>query len=298
MGKLRYEGYSKEDASKDLAEQAAARGGRTFKLQPGKNVLRVIPGKPRQKWKRVVYKHFVDISGGVAIFVCPKHETKGKRKCKTCERARKLAESGDSTDERTAKRLQAQRRVLFNVIDRNDEDSGPKTIDVTQSIERDMTQLVDVDEIDIVDPIKGHDIVIMKTGEGRKNTRYKTRGGKQRKMHTSTEVMQDWIENQPDLYKRDRLEPDEVIEAILAGDDPREARRMAEKKGKRRDDEDDDDDGEEGLDVGKHGRSSKARDEEDEDDEDDDEPKKKGKKKSKRDEDDEDEDEEDDELTF
>lgn len=274
--KLKFEDYTVEDAEKEEGELSSGQYG---KIRSGLNVLRILPAREGEKWKLVFYKHFVDVPGvGTVGFVCPFYQTKGKRKCKTCDRVKKL-QDGTKVDQAKADRIRAQRKVKFNAIDRKDEDAGPKEYEVGTGIDRALIEIRKVDGVNFQHPIKGCDIKILKTGEGRKGTRYKTTAARETTpLHEDEKVMQEWIENQPEL--KVRLEDDEDIEARLRGEDPRDRDdRRSSKRKSRDEDEDDEEMDDDDLDD---------QDEDDEDDEDD----RRSKKKKKRRDEDEDEDEE------
>lgn len=276
--KLKFEDYTVEDAEKEESELSTGQYG---KIKSGLNVLRILPAREGEKWKLVFYKHFVDVAGvGTVGFICPFHQTKGKRKCKTCDKVKRLQE-GSKVDAAKADRIRAQRKVMFNAVDRKDEDAGPKTYEVGTGIDRALIEIRKVDGVNFQHPFKGCDIKILKTGEGRKNTRYKTSAARETTpLHEDEKVMQDWIDNQPTL--KVRLEDDEDIEARLRGEDPRDRDRDDRRGSKRRSRDEDDEDEMDDDDL------------DDQDEEDEDEKPKKGKKRSRDDDDDDDDDEEED----
>ncbi len=241
---LQYQSYTQEDAEQDHAESEAARPSKYLKIKPGKNVFRIVPGRPGKPWKRVSYKHFVDLPGGagIASFTCPRYETKGKRKCKTCQDERKLRATGNKVDARRANRISAQRKVYMNAIDRRNEDAGPQSLEVGRGIENDMIELRRVEDVDFVDPMNGVDILIFKTGEGRDGTRYKVKEAKtSTPLHASRAVMKDWIESAPDLDSYVDLEDDDAIAAKLRGEKPdRDSDDRSSRRGKSKDEDEED----------------------------------------------------------
>jgi len=264
---LQYQGYTKDDAEKDAEELERSRNSRYIRIRPGKNVFRVVPARPGGKWKRVTYRHFVDVPGvGTVSFTCPRYETKGKRKCESCDDERKLRATNDKVDAKRADRIQAQRKVLINVVDRNDEEAGPRVLEVGRGIDKDMVEMKKFEDVDFVDPIKGSDLIIVKTGEGRQGTRYKTKEGKECKLHASRAVMQDWIDTAVDLDSVVELDSDEDIAAKLRGEFSRD-RDDSDRKNSRRKKPADEDDDEDDLDA----YASDDDDEEDDEDEDDEE---------------------------
>lgn len=275
-GSLRFEDYTAEDAEKEEAEIGSGRYG---KIRPGANRLRILPARPGEKWKEVIYKHFVDIVGaGTVSFTCPMMTTKGKRKCKTCAKVKKLQDSKDKRDNAKADRMRAQRKVMFNAVDRKDEDSGPKTYEVGTGIDKDLIEIRKFQGINFQHPTDGCDVIVVKTGTKRNDTRYKTSAARDTTpLHEDEDVMQEWIENQPSLVVK--LEDDEDIEAKLRGEDPRE--RRDRKRGRNRDEDDEEDE---------------SLDDDDLDDQDEDDRRSSKKKSKRRDDDDEDEDDEEIEL--
>jgi len=221
---LEFEEYTQADAARDEAERQAA-GGRFLKIVVGRNEFRILPARPGERWKRVYWRHFVDLpGGGIASFVCPRMETKGARQCKACTREKKLRASGNPLDEKQADRYKPQRKVLCNAINRKNEDVGPASLEYGTGIDKDLTEMREVEDVDFTHPLHGSDIVILKTGHGRSQTRYKVKEGKHRPLHEDVNVMRDWIANQADLSQYVKLEDDEAIEARLRGEDPRDSR--------------------------------------------------------------------------
>lgn len=256
---LEFEDYTTEQAEKDAAEQQK---GKYANLVSGKNMLRIVPARKGESWKKPFYKHFVTTpGGGKAVFFCPKMHTNGKRKCPTCADNARLYATGDARDKARADKQSAQRKCAVNAVDRKNEDAGPKTYELSPGIEKTLTNWRKIDDINFMHPEDGIDVWITKTGEGKEGTRYDTKTNPKgcTPLHKSVKVMRDWIENQPDLEKHVRLESDEDIAARLRGEDPSEGRGKGKKSRSR------DDDDEEELDV----EDADEEDDEDESDEDD-----------------------------
>jgi hypothetical protein len=223
---IEFEEYTAEDAQRDKAEQQAqSGGGKYIKIQPGKNTFRILPARPEERWKRVFWKHFIDVPGaGTVSFCCPRLETKGSRKCVACERERKLRGSGNPLDEKLADRHKPTRKVVCNAVDRRNEEAGPAIFEYGTGIDRDLTEMRDIEDVNFTHPLNGSDIVIFKTGQGRSQTRYKVKEGKPCRLHEDTNVIRDWIANQVDLRNFVKLESDEEIEAKLNGEVSRDRR--------------------------------------------------------------------------
>ena len=232
----KYGGFDLEEAeaaAKELKEGGG--GGQAFlKLDVGKTRIRWIPPLPGKKWRRVVNVHYVDIPGaGRASFNCPRLEA--KRACRLCSQAQKLMATGNEAHEKKGKKLLPQRRCYAAVINRSAPEQGPIIFAFGRMVEQQLIELrQDNDEGgDFVDPIEGFDISITRTGTGQFDTRYVVRAGKRVPLTEDTEQMHEWIEGQPNLEKWCKVLSDEEIDAILRGEDPRDAKR-------RRDDDDED----------------------------------------------------------
>lgn len=237
----KYGGFDLDEAAEDEKELAASGGANAFlKLNPGKTKVRFIPPLPGKKWRRVSHVHYVDIPGaGRASFPCPKLEA--KRACRLCSQAQKLLATGNEIDEKKGKKLLPQRRCYATVVDRNDPESGARILAFGRTIEQQLIEIrKDEDEGgDFVNPIDGIDITIIRKGTGALDTRYTVRPGKRQPLDEDAAAMNELIATQPNLEKWCRVPSDEEIDAILKGEDPREARRNAERD---RDEDDDDDD--------------------------------------------------------
>lgn len=237
----KYGGFDLDEATEDERELAASGGANAFlKILPGKTKLRFIPPLPGKKWRRVSHVHYVDVPGsGRASFVCPRLEA--KRHCRLCTQANKLLATGNDIDERKGKKLLPQRRCYSAVIDRNDPEAGARIYAFGRTVEQQLIEIrKDEDEGgDFVNPVDGIDITIIRKGTGALDTRYTVRPGKRCALDDDAAAMNELIATQPNLEKWCRVPSDEEIDAILKGEDPREARRNAERD---KDDDDDDDD--------------------------------------------------------
>lgn len=129
------ESYGDEDL-----EHARDQLGRSqfFKLIDGKeNKIRIIrfknaDGKNRTCVKRV--EHF--IQGAGAPVVC-----KGKG-CDVCIKAARLKSDADAKNQQIGKRMQAQDRMYFNIIDRNNESSGVQIMTLPPGAARQVLDLL------------------------------------------------------------------------------------------------------------------------------------------------------------
>lgn len=240
----KYGGFDLDEADEAEKDLKASGGSNAFlKIEVGKTKLRFIPPLPGKKWRRVSHVHYVDVPGsGRASFVCPRLES--KRPCRLCTQANKLLATGNEIDERKGKKLLPQRRCYASVLDRNDPESGARVYAFGRMVEQQLIEIrKDEDEGgDFVNPVDGIDITIIRKGTGATDTRYTVRPGKRGSLLEDAKEMSELIATQPNLEKWCKAPSDEEIDAILKGEDPREARRNAREKEDDEDDDDDDDD--------------------------------------------------------
>lgn len=258
-----YEDYTEDDAERDSEEQRSSRGGSFFKFPEGKTTIRIVPppkGEGR-KWKEAVMEHFYDVPGvGKVKHACVRHGSKGKRKCLSCERERKLR-NGSGADEEAAYDCKAKRRLYANIVVRGQEGEGVRLTAFGPMLEGELTDVRN-GGYNFVNPEDGCDIVVIKRTKNNRTTYKAMAANKGRSCPLSDDVdqMNDWIDNATDLRKFSKLLSDEEIEAMLEGDEaPRgrsrdnDRRSSSSDRGRRRsidddmddddDDEDDDDDG-------------------------------------------------------
>ena len=158
-------------------------------------------------------------------------------------------------DEKLAKELAPKSRVLYWVIDRDDEDAGPKIFPCAVTLDRDISGLL-IDpkdgEVQMIDhPNEGYDISFRKTGQGL-NTKYTAIriDNRSSPICEDEDQQEEWIEfimkhPLPDTVD---LKSYDYLKAILDGgspvekngddeDNPRPSRRGSSRRG---DDDDDD----------------------------------------------------------
>lgn len=220
---VKYGDFTAEEAEEEEKQLKDARGPSVFMdmKQPGKYRLRFLPPINDKKWKRVTAVHYIDIPGGDRVsFVCPKMEKNAK--CRVCNTALKYLESDNQIDQQKGKNLSAKRRVMANVIDRNNEDEGPKIFAFGIMVEKQLIELRKDAEVggNFVDPINGFDVVIVRSGTGARDTEYKVHKGKEKPLTDDAKQMKEWIEGQHNLDRRVKVYGDEDIERILNGEKP------------------------------------------------------------------------------
>lgn len=136
-----------------------------FKFKPGVNKIRIVrwkdsTGKMRTAAKRM--EHF--IPGGGAPTVCT-----GKG-CPVCDKAARLASSNDDKSKELGKRMRAQTRIYFNLIDRNNEAAGVQAIAFSYKCAKDTLDLLNDPDYNqphsMLDLEHGRDLRITQTKEG------------------------------------------------------------------------------------------------------------------------------------
>lgn len=140
-----------------------------FSPESGTNKVRLLPAND-EYWGIEVYIHWLDVDGNNRPYLCPK-KMKGED-CPICDEAKKARADGD---EKYEKQLRPSEKLLTWVIDRNNEEDGPKLWDIPKMVEIDINGgAVDEDTnepLPLDDPADGYDIRFTKEGKGL-NTRY------------------------------------------------------------------------------------------------------------------------------
>lgn len=212
--------------SEDLSRSG---GGADYdKLQPGKNVRRVLPPKgDRDVFWSEGYVHFQVGPEGKSTVTCLETYGQGK-KCPICQYVEQL-KKGSKADKQLADRIRRTRRMYINVINRDSEDDTPKVLPVGKTILQPLIDLIcDPDYGDITDFEEGRDITITKSGKGL-NTEYSVIA-KPKPSVASEEMTEDELQEAlPDLDALFIKKTPQEIQDILDGTDG--------------DDDDDDEDG-------------------------------------------------------
>ena len=217
---VQYGDWTEEQQEKDSKEMSGS--GEWWKPPVGKSSVRFLP--PKVGWPGpfvVQHQHFINMPGidRAIIFCCPKmHENK---KCLACAKADTLEASGNAKDEKQAQKLRPQKRMMANVvINSKKPDSkvqvwafGKTIYDQLKAIRQD-----DENGGNFLDPIKGFNLGLTRTGTGRDDTRYTIISAREQ---TKLANM-DWIEVQKDLRRTVRIPTVEQQERLFDGEDPRD----------------------------------------------------------------------------
>ena len=176
-------GYVYEPRSAESARRQAAKGGKDydnflddiaerFTAQDGDNTIRILP--PTWEGKKEHYGYEVWVHFGVGpdnkAFLCL-HKHKGE-KCPVCEERERALDDGD---EEYAKKIEAKRRTLIYLLDREDRKGGIKVWAMPWTLDRDIIGL-SVDKktgepYPLDHPDRGYDVEFTKEGS-KERTKY------------------------------------------------------------------------------------------------------------------------------
>ncbi len=223
---LNYGDYDEETAQQEKDDLAS--GGADFmKLVVGRNLLRILPPPPGKRTPfRVAYQHFIEVGGNSQSVICARLEA--KQPCGVCMKIDQLRKSKEKVDQDMASAFFARRRVFVNVFDRNepDETKRMKVLAFGKSIHEQLTALR-TDEVagaDYVNPEKGFDVVIERTGTGKNDTKYKVfLARKSTPLADSIPKMQELIDTQRNLDGYAKLKSADEIKQLLSGEEADEA---------------------------------------------------------------------------
>ena len=217
---IQFGNYDLNAANEERAVLERAGGGEFFKLAVGKNILRFLPPPAGGRSPFVqIYQHFVKLPGmeKAVSFNCPRMSP-GHKPCPMCLKIDDLRGTGNDLDYRMAGDFLAKIRILANIISRKNEDMGPKVFGFGSSIHDPLVALRQDEDAggDFSHPINGFDITIERKGSTMNDTEYTVRPSRVTSPLAATdEIMQEWIDSQPDLQRFARILPFEEIRALL-----------------------------------------------------------------------------------
>lgn len=190
------------------------------KLQPGKNVRRVLPPKGDKDvfWSEG-FIHFGLGDDGNKTATCLETFGEGK-KCPICKYADKLKASKSQADRKLAERIRRTKRMYIAVINRDGDEEKPLVLPVGKTILQPIIDIIcDPDYGDITDLHEGRDITITKTGKGL-NTEYSVIA-KPNQTEALTELDEKELEGMmPDLDALFVKRSVDDLQAILDGEEP------------------------------------------------------------------------------
>lgn len=214
---VQYGSFDLEDVD-GIDEELAKGGGSYIKLAVGKNVVRFIPPLPGTKGFLMVHEHQLNLPNGDYVsFACPR--LMAKKRCMICRKADKLKTTGNPADYDKAKEIFARKRIYSNVIDRRDEETGPKVFAFGIKIWTQLKVLRQDEDVggDFTDPKEGFDIIINRTGTGKNDTEYAVIPAR-----TSPLGDEEWIKEQGSLARFAAILSEEEMRKRLGGRDKKD----------------------------------------------------------------------------
>jgi gp32 DNA binding protein like len=214
--------YAPVDVKAARAErEELASEGQFYKLEEGRNVLRLLPPQVGMKLPWVVtHQHFVRLPGKTSpiVFNCPRRMA--KRFCRLCSSAEKLRASGNPVDRDLAYERFPKRRVFCEAVDRKMPEKGPQILAFGKKIHDPLEALL-LDEDaggDFSDPGEnGYDIIIERQGTSKNDTVYTVMPARK----SSPLGNMEWLDMRSDLTRFLRVPSDDEIDRMLAGEDVR-----------------------------------------------------------------------------
>lgn len=180
--RFQYNPRTAEQLDKRANQEGGAREGfidpkfTEYRVKEGENCIRVLPPTSdiMEHFGFEVWVHWGAGPDG-SNYICPQHtpdEDGETSECPICKEADEARADGDKD---YADALKAKKRVLYWIIDRDEEREGPQVWGCPWTVDRDLSALA-VDErtrevIPLDDPEEGYDVTFKKTGKGR-NTKY------------------------------------------------------------------------------------------------------------------------------
>lgn len=217
MGNLEYGGYDFDAAEQEDDDLSKAGSSGYLKLEVGDNYVRILPPPVGRKSPFfTAFQHFLELPGypSPIIFNCPR--MMARQFCPACAKSDKLRASQSKKDQDAARDFWAARRIFVNVIDRNDEDAGPKILGIGKTVHEALVKIRkdDPEEGDFTHPETGFDINIQRRGTGLKDTKYKVIPARR-----STPLGNlDWISQQSDLTAKLEVPTLDDIKSMFAKD--------------------------------------------------------------------------------
>lgn len=155
-------------------------GGRVvwWKAKVGRNVVRILPPKGGGKYYFGTRQHFVPGDAGKDLpIVCLRDDPKHQEP-KVCPLCQYVAELRESDEEKFANNLAGKSRYYMNIIDKGAEKEGNQVLGCGSRMHVDILGVFtdpDID-MDITNPESGCDVIIVRVGEKRNDTRYTVHG--------------------------------------------------------------------------------------------------------------------------
>ncbi len=180
------------------ADTGGSGGGTNWmQLKEGINKIRILPEVGEMEFGSFFQKVGIHYLPGNERAYCSSFTTSGEEDCPICDVGDELYRSGKKT---LAGKLLVSKRYWMNVIDRNDEDAGPKRLDIGVSIMQAIASaMMDPDYGDITNPEDGMDVTIERNGTGM-DTKYQVRfSPRPSRLSDDPDLVAQWLEDAADL---------------------------------------------------------------------------------------------------
>lgn len=216
----RWASYTAEaaEAEKEILDKVG--GGDFMKLKVGINVLRILPPLEGETSAfAITFQHFIKLPGmkESVSFNCPRRMN--NTPCPACSKADALKATGNQSDYEAAKEFFPNYRVFCRVIDRNDENAGPKILPITKTVHEALVAIRNDVRAggDFTHPEDGFDIIIEREGTSRDDTKYSVRAARDESPIGTEEQVDEWFEMMPDLKSRALVQGSREIRKMLLG---------------------------------------------------------------------------------
>lgn len=201
-GTFQYQRRTREDVQARATQQSGNYDSifkercKVFRPKDGKNVIRILPPTwedPRHYGYEIFVNYGIGVDNQSYLSL-----SKMLQKPDPLEDAKKAADKDG--DRKLSDALSAKKRVVWYVIDRNDEEAGPQLWAAPWTVDRDVANLtIDEDTKEVIwidDPENGFDLRFYKEGKGR-NTEYNPSKMKllaQSPIHQDEGLQDEWME--------------------------------------------------------------------------------------------------------
>jgi len=202
---VKYGGFSLKAMEAEDKKADAISGSVFINLTPGEHVLRFLPAPPGVESPfRITALHYIDAVPGLdkmVVFACPRIEL--KEPCPACAEVSRLNSTRNPLDKERAMRISAGLRVYANVIDRANEEAGPRLIGFGKMIWEQLKAIRKNARLggDFTDPTaNGFDIIVTREGSGPRDTRYTVNADRNSSPLSQNETLAgQWLSTQHDL---------------------------------------------------------------------------------------------------
>lgn len=199
--KRRLDGFTNKNESENVQLQETR-----IKLQsPGTHTLRLVPYVQDPEYPFLELKIYYEFTknGKRQQILSP---ISYGEKDPIYERAMTLRNTGVKEDWQLSKSIQPRMRVFVLAILRGQEQKGPRWWDFGTSVYQEILKIMkDPDYGDIFDPYQGTDIIVQRISKEQANNLYGDTKIRPKRasspLSTNERQIDDWLKNQPDIYK-------------------------------------------------------------------------------------------------